>query len=197
MGNSPTGPADIANRSIVLMGGFNSNEPLTGTPPEFDGTPLGLAAGQAYGGVVQTVGKQYGWDFARNLVTLQLSGGPPPFIWQFEYLYPTSGIEIRQLLLDPVIVPNQDPNNPIPQRWSVGFSTIGGIQTKVIWCNIQGAIGFISGQPPEGTWDALFTEQVIRLLASELGGAVGRPETSELEIQRSAAAGALGRTREG
>lgn len=194
-GNQPTGPADIANRAIVLMSGFNSNVPLTGTPStNFDETPLGIAAAQAYGGVVQTAGKMYGWDFSRNLAILTFSGGTPPTWWQFEYLYPTSGIEIREVS-PPVIA---DQNNPAPNRYTIATSTIAGIQHKVIWCNIADAVATISGQPNESTWDAGFTETVIRLLASELSmGAAGRPETGQLEYERSGAAGALFRTREG
>jgi hypothetical protein len=190
-----TGPSDVANRAIVLMGGFNSNEPLTGTPAtNFDNTPLGKAAAVAYGGVVQTVGKMFGWDFARNYAPLALSGGTAPPWWTFEYLYPTNGIEIRQV--SPLVIPDQ--NNPSPTRWTVATNTIAGIQRKVIWTNVAVAVATISGVPIESSWDAGFTEEVIRLLASELAmGAAGRPETGQLELDRSANIGGVARTRPG
>jgi hypothetical protein len=198
MGNSPTGPADIVNRATVLFGGFNSNKPVTGVPPLFDATPLGIAAGAAYGGVVQTVGKAWGWDFARNYATLALTGNPAPFGWVFEYAYPTSGIEVRQITLNPVQALLTDPNNPAPIRWEIGNNVVSSVATKVIWCNVQQALAVISGQPPEGLWDAGFVEEVIRLLASELGmGAAGRPETAQIEYERSREAAQTFQPREG
>lgn len=195
MGNSPTSPADIANRAAVLMGGFNSNTPMTGIPPNFDGTPTGIVAGAAYGGVVQTVGKQFGWDFARQQATLAASGGAPPWWYDFEYLYPTNGIEIRQVVS---ATAPADPNDPRPIRWTVGTTIIAGVNKKVIWTNLANALGVISGQPSEGTWDSLFTEEVIRLLASELAmGAAGRPETSQIEYERSGQIATVGRARRG
>jgi hypothetical protein len=190
----PIGPADIVNRATVLMGGFNSNVPITGVPPTFDGTPLGLAAGAAYGGVVQTIGKSWGWDFERSIATLVPSGGTPPMWWSAEYLYPTNGIEIRQVVLPTMT----DPNNAVPVRWTVGNSTVAGITSRIIWCNISGALAVITSTPPEGAWDAGFTEQVIRLLASEMAmGVAGRPETGQLEYERSNNSGQAFQRREG
>jgi hypothetical protein len=198
MGNSPTGPADIVNRAIVLMGGFNSNVPLTGVPPIFDGTPLGLAAGAAYGGVVQTVGKACGWDFARNVAVLVLSGNSPPYGWFAEYLYPTNGIEVRQVLQSVAAQVASDPNNPAPQLWQTANNVVAGATRKVIWCNLVNALAVISGQPIESAWDAGFTEEVVRLLASDLAMAVaGRPETGQLEYERSNNAAQIFHGREG
>jgi hypothetical protein len=192
--NSPQSPADIVNRAIVLMGGFDSNTPLTGTPEtNFNGTPLGIAAAVIYGDVVQTVGKQFGWDFSRNVVTLVGTGNPPPFNFAFEYLYPTSGIQVRQIML-----PMNDPFNPIPVTWTIGNTTIAGIVTKVIWTSAAAALAVITGQPQESLWDPLFVEAVVRGIASALGmGAAGRPETAQLELERSGAILAVGKTKQG
>jgi hypothetical protein len=196
MGNSPTGPADIVNRAIVLMGGFDDNKPLTGTPASgFDGTPLGQAAAIIYGDIVQTVGKQFGWDFARNIATLAPSGGTPPPWWAFEYVYPSNGIEVRKVVAS--IAP-ADPNNPVPVRMTIANNTVASIALKVIWCNVPNALAIISSQPPEPLWDAAFIEAVVRGIASALGmGNAGRPETAQLELERSGAILAVGKNKAG
>lgn len=164
----------VVNRAIQLIS--DDQPPVTGNAPTFDSSPAGVAAALLYTSVVQTVGRQFGWDFARNMATLALSGGTPPPNWKYEYVYPANGLEIRQLV--PLTIP--DLNNPAPVNWAVASNTIAGVPTKVIWSNLQNALGVISGQPPEGLWDAGFTEAVVRLLASELAMAVaGRPETSK------------------
>jgi hypothetical protein len=192
--DSPQTPADIVNRAIVLMGGFDNNEPLTGTPAtNFNGTPLGQAAAVIFGDVVQTVGKEFGWDFARNIATLALTGNAAPLNFAFEYAYPTNGIEVRQ-----VTAPVNDPFNPIPSLWTIGNSTVAGIVTKVVWTSIAGALAVISGQPQVSVWDPLFVEAVVRGIASALGmGAAGRPETAQLELERSGAILAVGKTKRG
>lgn len=198
MANSPSGPADIVNRAAVLIGGFNNQAPVTGIPPAFDSTALGIAAGVAYGGVVQTVGKQFGWDFARNIVALTPTGNAPPWGWSNEYAYPSNGIEIRQVLQSDAAEIASDWNNPAPTRWQVANNSVGGIVTKVIWCNLASANAVISNQPQESLWDPLFVEAVVRLLASELAmGVAGRPESGQLEIDRAQAALGVGKTREG
>lgn len=185
-------PADIVNRAIQLYG--DNQSPVTGVPPNFDGTPTGKAAGVLYAGVVQTVSRQYEWDFARRTATLVLSGNTAPPQWAYEYLYPTNGIEINQLMPTTIT----DPNNPLPVSWTVGNATVSSNITKVIWTNLQNAIGTFTNQPPESTWDAGFTETVVRLLASELAmGIAGRPDTSAKLLESAQAFEQSATTRDG
>lgn len=173
-----TFPADIVNRAIQQLG--NDQPKVSGVPPNFDGSTAGIAAGIVYPSVVQTVFREYGWDFARTTNPLARSGNIAPPQWLFEYLYPTNGIEVRQLTLEAVA----DPNNPAPTRWTVGFSLVTGVPTKVIWSNVADALGVVTGQPPESAWDAGFTESVVRLLSSELAMAIaGRPDTSRQQLE--------------
>jgi hypothetical protein len=176
----------VVNRAILLFSGFNNQRPVSGTPStNFDGTPLGIAAAQAYGSVVQTAGKLFGWDFARQLAQLAPAPQVNPGPFQFEYLYPINGIEVRQVVPQFVLVTGENPLNPVPVRWMVGNDTFSGVVRKVIWTSFANAFAYISGQPQESTWDAGFTEVVIRLMASELAMAVGgRPEAGQLEIER-------------
>lgn len=184
--------ADIVNRAIQFNGGFNNNGPVVGNPPAFDGSEYGKAAGQLYNAVVQTVGRQFGWDFSRNDATLTASGGTPPPDWNFEYLYPTNGIQVRQ-----VLPPTIDPNNPIPTRWTVGYNTIGQQPVKVIWTDVAVTKAYISGQPPESLWDSLFTETVVRLLASELALAVpAKPDSSQTIITQAETFEQIGESRD-
>lgn len=187
-----TTPADIVNRAVQLIGGFNNQGPVSGSPPNFDGSPIGVAAGVLYADVVQTVGRQFGWDFSRNIATLAPSGNMPPFPWAYEYLYPSSGIEVRQLLPSSL----GDANNPLPVNWSVGNNLVSGSPTKVIWANLAAALATISNQPNENTWDALFAATVERLLASGLAMAIeSKPDTAKTTIEQASQFEQLGEGR--
>lgn len=187
-----TTPADIVNRATQFIGGYNNQGPVTGSPPNFDGSPIGLAAGTLYAGVVQTVGRQFGYDFSRNTAALVLSGNAAPFPWAFEYLYPTNGIQVRTLLPASLA----DPFDPVPINFDVANVSVGAAPTKVIHSNEPSAAATFTNQPPETLWDALFTEQVVRLLAEELALAIpGRPDTSRDLLTEAQAFGALGEQR--
>ena len=167
-------PNQVVNRAINLIG--DDQPPVTGTLPNFDTSPAGVAAAALYTSVVQTVLRTYGWDFSRNQAVLAVTGNAPPPQFAFEYAYPTMGIEVRQL--QPSV--RADPNTPTPVTWTVGNATVAGVPTKVIWTNLATALATISNQPPEGLWDAGFTESVVRLLASEMAMAIAaRPDTSK------------------
>src|SRR6266404_984646 len=87
---------DVANQAIMLIG---DNQPLvTGVYPNFDDSAAGIALNQLYGPAVQTVARQFGYDFSRNTVTLASTGNTPLANWPFEYFYPSNGIEVRQLI---------------------------------------------------------------------------------------------------
>jgi hypothetical protein len=148
---------------------------VTGVYPTFDNSPAGLAAQQLYGPTVQTVARLFGWDFQRNIVALTLSGNTAPLGWAFEYLYPTMGIEVWQLM--PATI--ADPNNPLPQDWSVGNTLVSGAPAKVVWSNLAGAVATYANQPGPAVWDPVFRESVVRQLASAFAVALaGKQDTS-------------------
>lgn len=181
---------DIVNQAIQLIG---DNQPLvTGTAPTFDNSVAGKAAAALYTPCVQTVGRQWGWDFARNTASLTLSGGVAPFPWTFEYLYPGDGIEIWQLA-PPAL---SDPNNPLPIDWDVANKLVGMVQKKVLFCNVANVLAIYNNMPNESTWDPLFREAVVRLLASEMAMAItGRPDTAQALIESGAAFETIGEGR--
>lgn len=169
-------PVDVVNRAIQLIG--DNQAPVTGTLPNFDNSTAGIAAATLYPDVVQTVAKRFGWDFARGTAKLVIAG-TPPLNWDFQYAYPTNGIEVRQLL--PAAI---DRSNPIPVSWTVANATVSSVPTKVIWTNVASATAVFTNQPPESLWDAGFVEAVVRLLASGLAMAVaGKPATSQAQIE--------------
>lgn len=169
---------DIVNRAIYMIG--DDQTPVTGTAPSFDSSPAGVAAAQLYTGVVQTVAKLHGWDFSRCIATLMTSGNSAPDGWAYEYLYPTNGIEVRQI--KPATV--TDPNNPSPTSWTVGNALVSSVPTRVIWTNQASAVALFTNQPPESAWDAGFIESVARLLASEMAMAIeGRPQTAVASLE--------------
>lgn len=189
-----TTSADIVNRAVQFIGGFNNQGAVTGSPPAFDGSAVGLAAGTLYTSVVQTAARQFGWDFSRNIATLVASGNAAPFPMGFthEYLYPTSGIQVRQLI--PATF--SDSNDPLPIRWTVGNALVSALSKKVIWTNQTNARASFTNQPPEDLWDALFTESVVRLLASELATAIpGKPDTAEQTLKQAAMFESIGTQR--
>ncbi len=186
---------DIANRAIHLIG--DNQPPITGSGnypvPIFDTSPAGLTCAQVYVGVVNTVGRQFGWDFSRNIFQLIPTGTPVGF-WKYAYAYPLTGsgllaIQVRQII--PATL--ADPNNPLPTRWEV----VNDGATKLILTNIPNAAAVISNQIDENQWDAGFTEEVVRLLANYIAmGVAGRPETAQAALESMKEFGALAETRD-
>ncbi len=179
----------IANAALQQIGG---NAPqVTGQNPTWDDSAAGVALQKLYTFCVQTVGRQFGWDFARNLFTLQQTANTPPPGWAYEYLYP-GVVEVWQLV-PPTIA---DPNNPTPITWNVGNALVSSVQTKVIWSNLQNANAYYNNNPSEAVWDPLFREAVIRLLGSELSIALnGRPDTAEGLLNSGGAFESIGEMR--
>lgn len=174
---------EVVNQAIMLMG---DNQPLvTGTVQSgFDTSPAGIAAAILYTGVVQTVGRQFGWDFSRAIEPLQPTGEVAPWPWQNEYYYPADAIQVWQLTPNNIV----DPNNPLPVQFVIGNDVEAGIAKKVIWTNLSNALAVYNNSPPESTWDPGFREAVVRLLASEMAMAIaGRPGTSEGLLQSGGA----------
>lgn len=172
----------VVNQAIQYIG---DNQPdVTGVAPLFDSSPAGVAAAKFYLPVVQSVGRQFEWDFARNTQALVASGNVAPFPWAFEYLYPANCIELWQVAPTTLA----DPNNPLPPTWVVANNLVGGVQRKVVQTNLAAALAIYNNYPAESTWDPLFREAVVRLLASELAMAVsGKPDVSQGFLQSGGA----------
>jgi hypothetical protein len=180
----------VANQAIQLIG---DTQPLVSAgAPNFDASPLGVALQQVYAPTVATVMRQFGWDLARNTQPLVVTGNAAPFPWAFEYTYPAKCLEVLQVA-PPALI---DPNNPLPVNWSIGNDVVGGQQVKVIFSNLAGALVIYNNGPVESTWDPLFTEAVVRLLASKLAmGISGRSDTAEALLQSGSAMEQLAETR--
>lgn len=182
----------IANRALNLMGG--NLPPVQGNAPMFDSSAAGVALQSLYAPAVQTVFKQYGFDFTRNVFTLSLTGNTAPMGFAFEYAYPPAAIEIWQI--QPATL--ADVNNPLPQNWMIGNALVGGAQTKVIWSNLASAQAVLNNAPIEATWDVEVAEAVSRLLASELAMALfGKPDASQALLESGSAFETLAETRTG
>ena len=176
----PATSNDVANQAIQLIG--DNQTPVTGNAPNFDSSPAGVALAKLYVPCVQTIGRQFGWDFARNTVALTPSGNVSPINYLYEYLYPGM-IEVWQLV-PPVVT---DPNNPLPVNWNVCNTLVENVQTKVIQTNLESALAVYNNAPTEAVWDPLFREAVVRLLASELAMALeGKPDTAAAMLESGA-----------
>ena len=165
--------ADIVNQALQMVG---DNQPaVEGTSPTFDNSTAGIAAQELYVPTVRTVGRLFEWDMARNTVALVLSGNTAPFPWALEYLYPTNGIEVWQVM-PPTLA---DPYNPLPINWVTANTLVTGTQRKVIQTDLASAVAVYNNNPGPDVWDPLFTEAVVRLLASKFAQAVaGKPQTA-------------------
>jgi len=180
----------IANQAIQFMG--DNQPPVTGLSPTFDNSPAGIALQSLYAPTVATIARQWEWDLARSSIALVLSGNVAPLPWAIEYLYPPNGIEVWQLVPSALV----DVNNPLPINWNVGNAIVLGSQAKVIWTNLAAARCVYNNNPTEATWDPLFREAVVRLLASELAMAIaGRPDSAQALIESGAAFESLGEGR--
>jgi hypothetical protein len=181
---------DIANQAIFLIG--DNTPKVTGFAPTFDNSTAGIALQELYAPAVATVARQWQWDLARNTVALTLTGNPAPAGWTYEYAYPSNGIELWQLRTAALA----DANNPLPVTWNVGNAVVDGTQAKVIWTNLASAVAIYNNNPSEATWDPLFREAVVRLLASELAMALfGRPDTQQSLLDSGAAFESVGEGR--
>ena len=182
---------DIANQALLLA--TDNSPPVSGVAPAFDNSTAGLALQKLYAPCVQTVARQFGWDFARNTIALSLSGNVAPFPWAFEYEYP-QGVEVWEVV-PPALA---DPNNPLPNQKAIANALVNGVQTRVIHANLAGALAVYNNAPPESAWDSLFREAVVRALASELAMALfGKPDVAEMYLESGAAFESLGETRQG
>jgi hypothetical protein len=188
---------DIVNEAIMLVG---DDQPLvTGVAPTFDSSVAGKAAQKLYYLCVRAVGRQFGWDFARNQFPLVVTGNMPPLGYTYEYAYPSfaglNAVQIYQLVPP---FPLADPNNPAPVDWTVGNAVVSGTQAKVIWSNLQNASVICNNNPSESTWDPLFQQAVVRLLASSMAMAIaGKPDVAESMLQSGSAFETLGESRMG
>lgn len=190
----PLTSTDVVNQAINLIG--NDIPPVTGVAPTFDDSTAGKAAQQLYTLCVQSVGRQFGWDFARNQVTLTASGNVGPFPMGFtgEYLYPTNGIQVWQLIGD---LSAADLNNPVPANWNVGNALVSAVQRKVIWTSMASPRAIYNNAPTESTWDPLFQMAVVRLLASAMAMAIaGKPDVAQGMLESGSAFESLAETRE-
>lgn len=184
---------DIVNQAVWLIG--DDQTPVTGVYPTFDGSKAGQAAAILYPLTVRAVARQFGWDFARNLVNLALTGNTAPLGFSYEYAYPSNGVEVWQLMPPQ---PLADPNNPVPVDWVVGNTLVNSVQAKVIWSNQQNAVAAYNNVPTESTWDSLFQQAVVRLLASAMAMALkGKPDVAAAMLEGGSAFEQLGETRAG
>lgn len=187
----PVTAVDIVNQALQLVG---DNQPFVqGVSPTFDDSTAGKAAQKLYAPAVQTVGRLFEWDMARRTVALTVSG-TAPFPWALQYLYPTNGIEVWQLMPTTVT----DVYNPLPVNWVVANALIANVETKVIHSDLANALAVYNNNPGPDVWDATFRECVVRLLASEFAVAVaGRPETGANLLESFNAFVAVAKSRDG
>lgn len=170
-------PADVVNRALVEIAGQAT---VTGVPPTFDGSAAGLAAGTVYQDCVEMLLRQADYEFARTwLPATAVTLGYSIPGWSASYQYPPDCLRLRQ-----VLPPSWDANNPQAVRWLVGTFSVRTTPVtfqKLILTNQAAAeLYYTTNFVTEADWDSVFTEAMVRLLASELAmGIGGRPDFSK------------------
>ena len=164
---------NVVNEALNCIG-FDGS-PVTGVSPNFDTSTAGQVAAKSYAPIVAAVARMLDWDFTRTTSVLSLSGNPAPAPWVggFEYLYPANCAQLWQLLpsvTGPLF-------NPTPVTWSRGIATVSSVQASVIWTYLASAWATFDGNPLEQTWDSLFRQSVVNLLAVRFANAaLGKPD---------------------
>lgn len=185
----PVVSADIANQALQLIG---NNQPiLSGTPGNFApaNTPAAKAMNILYTPTYKAIARQFGWDFTRSTVALQLSGNAAPYPWSYEYKYP--GIQVWSIFSSA-----DDPNNPIPYNFNVGNALVSGVQQRVVWATLQNAMCRFNNAPNENTMDDDFIQAFVGLLSNAVAIALaGRPDMAMAMIQRGNAFEQIGESR--
>jgi hypothetical protein len=188
-----TASSDVLNEALQLIGG--NQQLATGSYPTFGpaNAPVAIAGNLLYGPCIQTVGRQFEWDFARNTKPLVLSGNVAPYPWSLEYLYPSHCIQVWTLFP----ATEADPNDPIPVNFVEANAIVNTAQVRVIHTDLANALAVFNNYPREEVWDSLFREAMVRLLASELAMAIaGKPDVAEGALQTFGAFEKLGESRQ-
>ncbi len=170
-------PASIVNQSLAQI---SAQYTVTGTLPDFDGSAAGIAAGTLYAPTLALLLRQQDYECARNDVVLTAAGIAAPYPWSNVYLYPLDCLKIRS-----VKPATWNANDPQAVRWTEMEATISSVQTRVIACNIAGAVlTYTTSNITENELDGILQETFVRTLASELAMALaGRPDFSEKILQ--------------
>lgn len=154
-----------------------------------DGSAAANAANVVYAPTVEVLLRELDPDFARYTISLNLSGGPAPPPWAYEYAYPAACLRLRQVR-PPASGTGAlaDPYDPQPVRANVAFDLVSSSATKVILTNQQNALAvFTTSAVTETQWDAVFADAVVRRLANPLAMALsGRPDFAREILQQSA-----------
>lgn len=172
-------PASVVNQALAQIA---AQYTVSGTLPDFDGSAAGLAAGILYAPTVALLLRQSDYEFSRADVALTVTGLAAPYPWSNAYLYPSDCIKIRSV--KPL---TWDQNDPHPTRWTEMEQTIADVQTRIIACDVAGAVlTYTTANVTEAEWDSIFQESFVRLLGSELAMSLGgRPDFSQKMLETS------------
>jgi hypothetical protein len=165
------------------LGEISAQYTVTGTLPDFDGSPAGVAAGLYYQPVIDLVLREQDWEFSRLTAPLSPSGIAVVAPFTSSWAYPSDCVRVRQLAPAAWNV-----NDPQPVRWSVQdnsdtrviFSTLPQTVPPTAYPNIV----YSSNNVTVAQWDAIFKEAFVRMLASVTALALGgRPDLAREKLK--------------
>jgi hypothetical protein len=149
----------------------------------FDGSEASKLALDIYGQTRDQLLRLKDYDFAQKIAAAVVAPGAVPTpIWQFQYLYPTDCVRLRDMY-----APGYDTNDPLPNRWTRDTALIGGVMTEIIFANISPAMLVYTEQVTDPSlWDEGFGETMIASLARRLAPALASLDVAKLEAQDEA-----------
>lgn len=167
-----TSNIDITNRALATIGTRSQITSMV------DGSQEALYANIIYNDLRDFMLREGDYDFA--LVDIAPTPQAIPAVpWTFRYSYPTDCIRIRQLITSNFVA-----LDPLPVEWNIlSIANVRFIVTTQAIANI-----LYTYPAPEDSWDAIFTESFVRLLASGLAFALeNRIEASREKLQEALA----------
>lgn len=167
-----TSNIDITNRALATIGTRSQITSMV------DGSAEALYANLLYNDLRDFMLREGDYDFA--LVDIAaVPQAVPALPWTFRYSYPTDAIRIRQLIPLGFIA-----LDPMPIEWNL--LSIANVRYIV---TTQAIVNILYTYPaPEDSWDAIFTESFVRLLASGLAFALeNRIPASREKLQEAIA----------
>lgn len=188
------GPVDVVNIALAEIGAQSTVSSINPS----DGSTEGNVASILYVPKIQALERAAHWNCTRKQIFMTMlkaavingvaSDKPPPYPWQYEYLYPTDCIKARYVMpyvnqmlgINPPLTTNFYNSPPYflgpPVKFAVATDIVDGKNTRVILSNQENAILVYTSdvnQTPD-MWDPHFLGAATSFLGAWFANALTR-----------------------